>query len=315
MIVDDPAELGFRPTELPALPPWRSVVMADPAHFDVLYVINPHMEGWVGRVDRALARRQWETLRATYARLGLTVHVVDAAPGLPDLVFTANQSFPFVRPDGAPSVVLSRMRSPHRAAEPGVLEGFYEGLGIPTQRLDGDGLLEGMGDLRWHPGHRLLYGGWGFRTDRATYDALVAVVEAPVVALRLVDARFYHLDTCLCPLTNDSALYVPEAFDDAGRALLAACFPRLLPIPLEEATRFAANGCSPDGRHLLLQAGNPRTEAAARAAGLEPIPLDTSEFMKSGGSVFCMTLLAPLHAATGPSRGAGSAPCRPVGDG
>ena len=33
--------------------------------------------------------------------------------------------------------------------------------------------------------------------------------------------------------------------------------------------------------------------ALVRGMGLEPIELDTSEFLKSGGSVFCMKLMVP----------------------
>ena len=36
-----------------------------------------------------------------------------------------------------------------------------------------------------------------------------------------------------------------------------------------------------------------RTIAAVREAGFEVIALDTSEFLKSGGSVFCMKLMIP----------------------
>ena len=39
---------------------------------------------------------------------------------------------------------------------------------------------------------------------------------------------------------------------------------------------------------MLLQAGCPRTEKALRARGYEPVPLETGEFRKSGGSVFCL---------------------------
>jgi len=43
---------------------------------------------------------------------------------------------------------------------------------------------------------------------------------------------------------------------------------------------------------VLLQRGCERTSAALRAAGFTVRELETSEFLKSGGSVFCMKLLA-----------------------
>ena len=47
---------------------------------------------------------------------------------------------------------------------------------------------------------------------------LEALFGLPVLSLRLVDPRFYHLDTALCVLDADTAAYYPAAFDDAGRA-------------------------------------------------------------------------------------------------
>ena len=50
-VVDNPAHLGFRPADLPTRPAEVGVLMADATHFDVEYVINPHMEGHIGAVD------------------------------------------------------------------------------------------------------------------------------------------------------------------------------------------------------------------------------------------------------------------------
>ena len=151
-----------------------------------------------------------------------------------------------------------------------------------------------MGDALWLPGHRLIVGGHGFRTDVRVYERLSSMLDVPVVAVRLVDERFYHLDTCLSILDAQSALYVPAAFDAEGRALLEAVFPRLVALPLAEAEQlFACNGHAPDERHFLVQSGCAETAALVRGMGLEPIELDTSEFLKSGGSVFCMKLMVP----------------------
>lgn len=293
-VVDHPDQLDFRAPDLPERPPPRSVLLADPAHFDVQYVINPHMEGNVGSVDAARARAQWDRLREVYVELGYPVHVLQAVPGLPDLVFMANQSLPVLRPDGEQMAVLSRMWSPHRVEEVAIVERFFRDRGVPTVRLaHPDTFFEGMGDVRWHPGRRLLYGGYGFRTARSAYDDLASLLDIPIVTLHLRDPDYYHLDTCLSPLTEHAALYVPDAFDAEGIRLLEALFPMLLPVPAEEAAAFACNGNCPDQRHLVLHQGNGTTEALAREAGVQPIPIDTSEFLKSGGSVFCMTMMLP----------------------
>jgi len=293
-LIDAPDELPA-PTSLPERPPAVGVLLARPTHFAVEYVINPYMEGNIGKVDRERAMRQWQRLHDVYVSLGYEVHVIDGVEGLPDLVFIANQSFPAQLPDGRWAAVMSRMRSPHRRGEVPVVEAWYEGRDALTMRLDDPKEeFEGCGDCRWHPDRRLIYGGYGFRTRRHSLLDLAEMLQTPVVPLELTDPSFYHLDTCLSPLTETAALVVAEAFQPEGLAMLRQAFPQLIEVPLDEARHgFAANGNCPDGKHFVVHHDNPHTIAAVRDLGLEVITVDTSEFLKSGGSVFCMTLMLP----------------------
>ncbi len=293
MLYQQADRLDFTIETTPPMPLPRRVLMVSPDYFDVEYVINPHMEGHVGQVDRTLARRQWEALRDTYRTLGFEVHVLDGVPGLPDMVFCANQTLPFLRGDSERGVVLSRMHAPQRRDEVPHIARFFEQQGYALVSIPNEvpGSFEGMGDALWHPGHALLWGGYGFRTDRAVYEWLAHALDVRVVALHLTDPDFYHLDTCLSLLDAGTALYVPAAFDDEGRALLHRLIPNLIEVPEREARELlACNAHCPDGRHVLIQQGCPETVARLRAAGFEPIELDTGEFLKSGGSVFCMKL-------------------------
>ena len=291
MVYDRADRLDFRLAELPALPAPGRVLMTTPAHFDVEYVINPHMAGHVGAVDRVEARAQWEALRDTYTGLGLDVAVLDGAPGQPDMVFCANQTLPYLRGD-RPGVVLSRMHAAERKGEVAHYAQFFEAEGYETTPLAGVTTdFEGMGDALWHVGRRLLWGGHGFRTGLDAYRALSEALAVPVVALHLADPDFYHLDTCLSLLDERTALYFPGAFDADGLGLLRALFDRLIEAPEDEARRlFACNAHCPDGRNVLVQRGCDVTAERLRDAGFEPLELETGEFLKSGGSVFCMKL-------------------------
>ncbi|MFN3596770.1 MAG: dimethylarginine dimethylaminohydrolase family protein [Rubricoccaceae bacterium] len=282
------------PEALPAVPRPGRVLMTSPEHFEVAYVINPHMEGNLGAVDPARARAQWAALRDAYERLGFPVSVVPGQPGLPDMVFCANQTLPYLTPGGARGVVASRMHAPQRAGEVPYFEAFFAGEGYAVHTLDPDlpGTFEGMGDALWHPGRYLLWGGYGYRTSRQVYDRFAEKLGFPVVPLALTDPDFYHLDTCLCPLDEHTALLFPGAFDDEGLATIRAHFRRTIEAPEDEARRlFACNAHSPDGRHVLIQRGCARTNDLLRAGGYEVVEVDTDEFLKSGGSVFCMKLM------------------------
>lgn len=284
------ADVDFALRDCPALPRPGRVLLTTPTHFDVRYVINPHMAAHVGSVDAGRALEQWRTLRSAYDTLGLTVNVVEGAEGLPDMVFCANQTLPFYDPaDGTRGVVLSRMATPERRDEVPAYEAFFRGIGYAVRALPPGTRFEGSGDALWHPGRFLLWGGHGFRTDAATYAALADLLGVRVLLAGLTDPDFYHLDTCLCPLDERTALVFPGALAPDGLALVHRVFDRVVEAPEDEARHgFACNAHCPDGRHVLMPAGCPVTAERLRAAGYAPLELDVDEFHKAGGSVFCM---------------------------
>lgn len=282
------------PRAWPAVPVADRILMTEPEFFDVEYVENPHMEGNLGQVDRFRARLQWRELLRAYQRVGLAVDVLPGQPHQPDYVFAANQSLPV--PPGllgtSAAAVLSIMKSARRQPEVKPVGEFLAAQGLMLHQLDPYAVprFEGTGDAQWHPGRAVLWGGVGPRSTEDAYRRIAAWTGAPVLLLDLVDPRFYHLDTCLALLDEDTAVCFPAAFAEHSLALLRATFPRLLEVDEEEAMRMFCNGHCPDGRHYLVQRGCARAEAALARWGFEVIGLETSEFLKSGGSVFCMKL-------------------------
>ena len=295
MVYTAPQDDLPHPTDAAPLPRPHRVVLTTPAHFDVSYVINPHMKGHVGSVQHTVAWQQWKALRAVYAALDMRVKIADGVEGLPDMVFCANQTLPYYNPESdTAGVVLSRMHAPERRGEVPHYRDFFASRGYDVHTLPDDvaGSFEGMGDALWHPGHAALWGGYGFRTDIEAYQALHDLLGVPVYALHLDDPDFYHLDTCLSVLDAKTALYYPDAFDDDGRALLEQGFAKLIEVPEHEARDlFACNAHCPNEQHVLIQEGSATTKSRLRKAGFTPIPLDTSEFLKAGGSVFCMKVM------------------------
>lgn len=292
MVYQSPDALDFSLENVPPLPRPNRVVLTTPTYFEVEYVINPHMSENVGAVNRQVAFQQWKAIRATYTALDTEPVVLNGQSGLPDMVFCANQTLPYYDPKADTSgVVLSRMHSEHREGEVPYYESFFENQGYTVQRLpdDLDADFEGMGDALWHPGRHLLWGGYGYRTSPDAYEALSDLLDVPVVLLRLVDPDYYHLDTCLCPLDGEHALIASQAFNEDGRALIDELFDHVIEVPDEEARhQFACNAHTPDGQHVLIQEGCQRTVDLLREHDFVPVELDTSEFLKAGGSVFCM---------------------------
>lgn len=293
---------GFSPATLPARPEPRRVLLCTPTHFDIVDVKNVHMEGMAGHLDKALAVQQWQNLRAIYESLQQQnrldeVLTIEGSPGMEDMVFCANQTFPWLTANGEPVVVMSHMRHASRQREVPAFEAFFKGLGYRPLHLQRTEMFEGMGDCISHPGRRLLYGGWGHRSLPSAYDEIAALLSVDVVPLQLVDERFYHLDTCFVPLNEQAVMLCPEAFTAEGLLVLRQCFNIVIEVPAEEAVRtFSLNAhvlwdeASRSGV-AVMQSGAHFTRAALQQQGFTVIETETGEFMKSGGSVFCMKMM------------------------
>jgi N-dimethylarginine dimethylaminohydrolase len=258
----------------------RSYLMCPPTYFAVTYAINPWMRP-DQPADADQATRQWEQLRQTYLDLGHTVQIIDPVPGLPDMVFAANGATVV---GGA--VLGAKFRHPERAPEAGVYLDWFHAHGfsrIRTPRL----VNEGEGDILFTG--RVLMAGSGFRTDPAAPAELEATFGMPAIGVRLVDPRFYHLDTAMCVLDADTVAYYPAAFDEAGRKTLAGQFSELIEATDADAAVLGLNAVS-DGRHVVLPAQATDLAAKLRAHGFEPVGVDLSELRKAGGGPKCCTL-------------------------
>jgi len=284
--------------DIPSRPAHSTVVLVDPRFFDREYVINPHMDG---EVDRNRAREQWERLRTVYEQRIDEVRVIDPADTWnalddeseapmpaerPDMVFVANHALPTAGGDG---LVLACMATAERAGEPAHFRAWAEEAGYQVHPAP-SARFEGMGDALWHPGRRLLWGGYGVRTDRAAYDDLAKRLDATIVPLELTDEHYYHLDVCLAPLSESTALVQPDAFTSDGLAKIESVFETVLRAPAVEATDGLAVNVEVIDETVILGADAPETTTLLEDAGFDVLSVATDEFRKAGGSVCCLTL-------------------------
>jgi N-dimethylarginine dimethylaminohydrolase len=253
--------------------------MCPPDYFAVKYAINPWMNP-ANPVNLARAKQQWEQLRETYLGLGHTVRIIDPEPGLPDMVFAANGGTVI-----GGTVLGSRFKHPQRYPEGAVYMNWFRRSGY--QVVDPQHVNEGEGDILF--AGRAIIAGYGLRSDEEAGGEAAALFGLPVISVRLVDPRFYHLDTALIVLDENTAAYYPAAFDEAGQAALAEHFGALIEAKDADAEVLGLNGIS-DGQHVVLPV---QAEGLARnigAAGFTVVPVDMSEFKKAGGGPKCCTL-------------------------
>ncbi len=257
----------------------RTYLMCPPDHFSVQYAINPWMNP-DDPVDLRLARQQWEQLKAAYTGLGHTVRTISPEPGLLDMVFAANGATVI---DG--KVLGAKFRYEQRQPEGVAYLDWFRRNGY--QVAEPACVNEGEGDIVF--AGRAILAGYGFRTDPETREQVESLYGLPVISLRLVDPRYYHLDTALVVLDENTAAYYPAAFDEDGQKAITAHFSELIEAKDEDAEAFGLNGLS-DGKNVVLPAQARDLAAQITAAGFTVTPVDLSEFKKAGGGPKCCTL-------------------------
>ncbi|NGZ11669.1 MAG: amidinotransferase [Nitrospira sp. LK70] len=260
------------------------LLVCPPDYFGIEYEINPWMR-LTNRVDHGRAVRQWhELVHVLEKNLGAVLERMTPIPELPDLVFTANAGVVVGR-----TAVVSRFRYPERQREEAHLENWFRGHGYEVMTVEADLYFEGAGDLLGFPEY--WFGGYRQRSDIRVFPVLSEHFHREIIPLELVDSRFYHLDTCFCPLSGGDLLYFPAAFDTYGQAAIAERVPdkQRLTVPEDEALKFACNAVCV-GKHVVLPVGCPSTQAWLRRRGYETHPVQLDEFMRSGGSAKCLTL-------------------------
>jgi N-dimethylarginine dimethylaminohydrolase len=273
----------------------KHVLLCSPAYFDVVDQKNPYMSDQPS-VDREKAQQQWEALRSALEQAGCQVETIAPAPGLEDMVFAANQVFVGFHERIGKFIVPSRMVHPSRQREVPFYVNWYRQRGFRIIEVDlGADYLEGHGDLLWHPDWSRIYAGHGFRSTQAGVEKFrdaMSKLGIPVVPLHLVDPYCYHLDTCFCPLNNEAVLIYPGAYATESLVTVRGFWKRVHELNTDEAHKFMGNGIVANGRYLAPYV-TPHLEDILREEGLAPVIIDTSEFEKSGGSLFCMKAFLP----------------------
>lgn len=267
-------------------------LFADPKFFDVNYQINPYM---TDEVDLAESWKQWGVTVSTFRQHSSNVQTVDyqtfpterhPVTTLPDMVFSANHAMAIPN-DG---FILSNMRNKERQPEPTYFKKWARYNNYTIRSIDS--FFEGEGDAKWDLNNDLLWLGYGVRTERGAVEEIDNIVDLPVRELELESEYYYHLDVCFEPLSEDDALYIPEAFSDASLDKLHSVFNNMIEVP-ESDKRTLGGNCALVDDTVIADRCNKETISRLRENGYDVETVDTGEFMKSGGSVDCLFLRIP----------------------
>lgn len=261
------------------------ILMCPPDFFTVDYVINPWMAGNEGSLDLALAKRQWEGLRDRLSEYA-DVMTMDAQPDLPDMVFTANAGVVY-----GDKAIASHFMPLERRPEEKHFKKWFRANGFELLDLDEKIGFEGAGDCLHDRRGPWLWTGYGFRTEIEAHAEIGNFFDVEVVSIRLTDERFYHIDTCFCPLTDGFLMYHPPAFDYDSRVAIESRIPphKRIVVDTMDAGNFACNAVNIGDQVFLTKASDP-LKARLMLNGFRVHEVELSEFLKAGGSAKCLTL-------------------------
>ncbi|HBR88224.1 MAG TPA: N-dimethylarginine dimethylaminohydrolase, partial [Microbacterium sp.] len=160
----------------------------------------------------------------------------------------------------------------------------------PREVNEGEGDFLLVGDT--------ILAGTGFRSTGDSHGEVGEVFGREVVSLNLVDPRFYHLDTAIAVLDpvqgpggvdHANIAYLPGAFDEPSRAILAERYPDAIRVSDEDGAVFGLNSAS-DGRNVIISPRAKGFETQLRERGYHPVLVDLSELLLGGGGIKCCTL-------------------------
>ncbi len=267
----------------------QTILMCPPEYFDIEYSINPWMHLEV-QPETNLAQKQWQNLHNTIKSLGVDIKLITPQPKLPDLVFI---DAGFLHQN---IFIPSNFYYPERQGERIYFSKWFKENGYEILDIDDKFKFEGHGDNLWS-GDKKVFCGYGFRSQKESFVEIeislrqkLSLDRLPfeMILMELIDSRFYHLDTCFCPLNENQALYFPGAISQ-NSIQLAKKHIELFEVPEEEAIKFACNSLVLD-KNIIIPANCFETNKLLKNLGYTVWEVEMTEFMKSGGACKCLSM-------------------------
>ena len=268
------------------------IYMCRPTFYGVQYEINPWMRGQIGKARGEVAAGQWNRLFEIIDAKA-SVMVIKSAPNLPDMCFVANAGI-IVGEHFVPARYRFRQREP----ETPLFQTWFEQSGYSIITLDGDASFEGEGDALLSTDLPVgrdpwMWAGYGIRSSLEAFDSLCEKLAVEIVPLRLIDERFYHLDTCLFPLPGGRVVYYPPAFDEVSLNEIRrrVAWDDRIEVSEPDAVHFACNAVRIDDS-LITNCASRELKNRLKNWDYDVVTTPLDEFMLAGGAAKCLCLMS-----------------------
>lgn len=261
----------------------KKFLMCRPEYYDVNYTINPWMKPNKQSINLSRAKNQWQHLYSTLS-LFSEIRLIDQICNCPDMVFTANAG---LLEKATNTIFLSSFAKDQRKEEEYYYYKWFRNSGYNIYQPNVD--FEGEGDIILKsisvPGSSIdcFFQGYGYRTKKEIDLPLYKIENKFYYKLKLIDERFYHLDTCL----SDVCWY-PEAFSTKSQNIIRKYFPDSIEVTEEEALSFCCNNIKIGNNIFIPECST--ISYKLKEKGYKVYQFDMSEFIKSGGACKCLVM-------------------------
>ena len=260
----------------------KKILLCSPVYYDIEYSINPwmHIEEKVNRKD---VLNEYTELKKLYDKLKIPYDELTPVKGLPDQVYITDTGVPVGK-----LFIKSNFRYGQRKPESAIAALYFEKKGYAVYNLPPTVSFEGQGDLI--RADHTFFMGWGQRTSYEAEDFLIHALHKEVVTLQLTNPSFFHLDTCFAPLSQNIAIYYPDAFTDEGKQILDEYFEDLIAIDEADANVFACNLVIIENHIIINRKISKKLKSKLESYGFTVHGLKMTEYLQGGGSVKCLSL-------------------------
>lgn len=259
----------------------KKLLLCPPTFYDIRYEINPWMK-LDNKIDKAKALEEYNTLTYAYDQLGIAYDELGCVEELPDQVFTtdlghAEQNI----------FIKANFKYPERQKEADIAEEYFKQKGFTIKTMPETVYFEG-GDLLKAQDTYIF--GYGKRSSKEAASQLSEILAKEILAIELPDEYYYHLDTCVAPLSNDTVLINEQALTPDGLAAIHKKFRTVITTKEEDNTSFACNLVTFENDLIMTQGISNELKDKLTNIGFRIVTVPMSQYLKGGGSVHCVSM-------------------------
>lgn len=259
----------------------RQLYLCPPSFLEMSYEINPWMDKSKS-FSQEKALEQWENLVVLYKSLvpnALTI--VEPKERLTELCFFGDSVFAIDN-----KAVFSRFATDERFRETEYVISTLNQKGFKGERVPDHIKFEGSGETMLWNGNILV--GYGKRSSAEIVSYLESTFDRNVYGFELIDPKYYHLDTALCPISNDLIMVYEPAFSENSKELIKSLNCEILYLTENDALNFALNSIV-IGKNIIIHESATRVHDLLEEKGFIIHKVNISEFIKFGGGIKCLT--------------------------